>query len=232
MKRLTTTLAVLALATTLYAADTATDALSFTVVEAPTSKAQCPSECAKECTAGCPLEAAMAKLPKMTYKVATEATCCADAAAKLAKEHNAEIKFVVADKTFEAKGEAMAALAGATEQFVTEFTTTKECKVSGKFTVAGKELCCNVMAGERAELAKKAMKDVHMTYLVGDKACSCPNEAASLAKSTGTDKQFVVAGEKTCCDVTARLKLAQAKYKAAVQALAKVDAPKETAEKS
>ena len=87
------------------------------------------------------------------------------------------------------------------------------------------------MAGERAELAKKAMNKVEMAYLVGDKECSCPHEASSLAKTTGKDKLFVVAGEKTACSVTARLKLAQAKYKAAVEALAKADAPK-TDEKS
>ena len=197
-------------------------------VKSVTSKAK--AECTKECAA-CPIEAAMAKLPKMTYLVGKESTCCADAAAKLAKEHKADIHFVVAEKTFDAKGEAMAALTTATEKFVADFTTTKECKVSGKFTVAGKELCCNVMAGQRLTVAKKAMEKVQMAYLVGDEKCECPNAAAALAKKTGKDKLFVVAGEKTCCDVTARLKLAQAKYKAAVEALAKADAPK-TAEKS
>lgn len=184
----------------------------------------CDKECAKECAA-CPIQTAMSKLPKMTYMVGKEATCCSEAAAKLAKKHDSPIKFVVAKKTFEEKGKATLALADATEQFVKAFTTTKECKVSGKYTVAGKELCCSVMAGERAKLAKSAMKKVEMAYLVGDKKCDCPNEAASLAKKLGKEKVFVVAGEKTCCSVDARIKLAQAKYKAAVEALAKADTP-------
>ena len=187
----------------------------------------CDQACAKECSK-CPIETAMAALPKLTYLVGKEATCCSQTAAKLAKEQNTNVKFVVANKTFEDQGKATLALTEETEKFLTAFTTTSECKVSGKFTVAGKELCCSVMAGERAELAKNAMKKVEMAYLVGDEKCSCPNQAAALAKETGKDKVFLVAGQKTCCSVDARLKLAQAKYKAAVEALARADAPKKT----
>ena len=199
--------------------------------KAVSAEKACASECASECS-GCPIEAAMAKLPKMTYLVGKEETCCSAAAADLAKKHEKPIQFVVAKKAFDNEGKAMTALAAATEKFVTNFTKTSHCEVSGKYTVAGKELCCQVMAGQRAELAKKAMKKVEMTYLVGDEECHCPNEAATLAKKSGKDKLFVIAGEKTCCNVDARLKLAQAKYKAAVQALAKADAPQKTAEKS
>lgn len=232
MKKLITLFAMLAIATAVQAEEQGKTAPIDALKSVPASATQeCSKECSAECKAGCPINAAMAKLPKMTYLVGKESTCCPDSAAKLAKEHKADVKFVVAKKTFDSKGDAMTALATATEKFVQDFTATKECKVSGKFTVAGKELCCNVMAGERAELAKNAMKKVQMAYLVGEKECHCPTEAATLAKETGKDKLFVVAGEKTCCDVTARLKLAQAKYKAAVEALVKADAPK-TSEKS
>lgn len=196
-----------------------------------TATKACPSECSKECSAGCPIEAAMAKLPKMTYKIGTEETCCSAAAAELAKKSDKPMQFVVAKKAFKKEGEAMVALATATEKYVADFTKTSHCSTSGKYTVAGKELCCEVMAGQRAELAKKAMKKVEMAYLVGDKECHCPTEATKLAKETGKDKLFVVAGEKTCCSVDARLKLAQAKYKAAVAALAKADAPEKGVEK-
>ena len=201
---------------------------TITVVTKGPASTECASECAS--AKGCPIELAMGKLPKLTYKIGKEETCCAASAAELAKKHDAPMKFVVAEKSFAKKGEAMLALATATEKFVADFTTTSECKTSGKFTVAGKELCCNVMAGQRAEMAKKAMSKVEMAYLVGEKECSCPTQAASLAKESGKDKLFVVAGEKTACSVTARLKLAQAKYKAAVEALAKADAPAEKAE--
>lgn len=217
IQRFATLLALAVFASASFAAETATTATAEKV-------------CETACAGSCPIDAAMAKLPKMTYLVGKEATCCSDAAAKLAKEHNTAVKFVVAKKTFDEQGKATLALASATEKFVNEFTATKECKVSGKFTVAGKELCCSVMAGERAALAKKAMKKVEMAYLVGDEKCACPTQAAALAKESGKDKIFLVAGEKTCCSVEARLKLAQAKYKAAVEALAKVDAPAKTEE--
>lgn len=183
----------------------------------------CDANCQKECAGGCPIQAAMDQLPKLTFQVGTEKTCCADAAASLAKEHAKPIHYVVGEKTFETKNVAMVALADATEKYVDAFATPKTCSVSGKTTVAGKELCCDVMAGQRAKLAKEAMAKVNMTYLVGEKECSCPNEAASLAKTTGTEQLFVIGKEKTCCGTTARLTLARAKYKAAVEALAKAD---------
>ena len=66
-----------------------------------------------------------------------------------------------------------------------------------------------------------------MSYKVGEEACSCPNQAAALAKSTGTEKLFVVGKESTCCSTDARIKLAHAKYKAAVQAVTKLTAKPE-----
>jgi hypothetical protein len=187
-------------------------------------KAIAKTECSGE---GCPIEAAMSELPKLSYLVGTEETCCPDAAAKIAKEHNEAVKYVLAKKKFDTEAAAIVALTDATEKYVSKFVTPSKCEVSGKVTVAGKELCCEAMAGKRAELAKKAMEKVEMTYLVGNEECACPNKAAALAKETGKDKLFVVAGEKTCCNVDARLKLARAKYRAALVALAQADASAE-----
>ncbi|MDA8745201.1 hypothetical protein N9N28_11255 [Rubripirellula amarantea] len=220
MKRLMTSLMALAMIASVSVADEAASG---------TEKACSGKTCALEgsaCSgAGCPIETAMSKLPAMTYLVGTESTSCSVSAEKLSAEHNVPVKYVAMKKTFDSKADAMAALAEETEQFVSTFVSTKKCDVSGKFTVAGKELCCEVMAGERAEIAKKAMDSVEMTYLVGTEECSCPNQAATLAKASGTEKQFVIAGEKTCCSIDARVRLAHAKYKAAVTALAKADAP-------
>lgn len=225
MKKLITLFAVLAMASVAVAEETTS--VSIEALKATSAaKTECSNECASECTAGCPIESAMAKLPQLQYVVGDESTTCAVTAGRLATKHKTKAKFVVAKKEYETEDKAYVALVAATESFVADFTKTKECKVSGKYTVAGKELCCNVMASQRAELAKTAMKKVQMAYLVGDKECHCPTEAATLAKSTGSKKQFVVCGEKTGCGTTARLKLARAKYKAAVEALAKADAPK------
>lgn len=221
MKHMLTIFAVCFLLTPFAQAEDAT--VSAIVLNEQAAKV-CTAKCEGSECAGCPIQAAMETLPKFTYQVGKEKTCCSDAAAKLAKQHEAPIHYVLGDKTFETKNVAMVALADATEQYVKAFTTAKTCATSGKTTVAGKELCCEVMAGQRAKLAKTAMAKVNMTYLVGDKSCNCPNEATTLAKSSKAEKFFVVGKEKTCCSTTARLNLARAKYKAAIEALAKADA--------
>ena len=151
---------------------------------------------------------------------------------RVGQEARRPMKYVVGEKAYPTKQVATVALAEATEKYVAAFATPKTCAESGKTTVAGKELCCEVMATERATLAKKAMAKVNMTYLVGEKECHCPTEASTLAKSSGSEQLFVVAGEKTCCSATARLNLARAKYKAAVEALAKSDGPKDAKQAS
>lgn len=228
MKRVMTSLLALAMITSVsFADDSATGKKSCCADKAGGT---CALEGAACSGGGCPMEAALAKLPKMTYLVGTESTCCDQSAAKLAEEHDAPIQFVAMNKTFDDKNKAMLALAEETEQFVAEFASTHKCEASGTLTVAGKQMSCSVMAGQRAKIAKQAMDSVDMTYLVGTKSCSCPMEAASLAKTSGTEKKFVIGEETTCCSVDARVRLAQAKYKAAVAALAKADAPAQTEE--
>lgn len=182
-----------------------------------------------ECQGQCPIAKAMGDLPKMTYKVGEEMVCCAESAAALAKKSEMPIHFVVGEKSFEAKEAAFTSLVEQTESFVKEFVTPCKCEVSGKTTIAGKSCNCPVEAGSRAELVKTAAAKVQMTYAVGEETCNCPMKAAEMAKTSGSKKEFVVAGEKTCCEMTARLNLARAKYKAAVEALAATEAKTETA---
>lgn len=236
MTRQFTSLMALALLVSPCLADTGDDATASADTGMTCSGGSCPASKSmasetmtsetmtseKECS-GCPMEAAMAKLPKMTYLVGTESTCCSMSAEALAEKHDAEIQYVVGDDTFQSKEDAMVGLAEATETFVSTFASTHKCEASGTLTVAGKSMSCSVMAAQRAEVAKKAMDEVEMTYLVGTESCACPMKAASLAKTTGEEKHFVIDGEETCCSVDARVRLAQAKYKAAVEALAKAD---------
>ena len=77
----------------------------------------CESDCA------CPIGKAMAALPKMTYKVGDQETCCSASAAALAKEHESHIHYVVAKKEFDSKDEAMVELAAVTTKFVDDFAT-------------------------------------------------------------------------------------------------------------
>jgi len=178
------------------------------------------SECESECS-GCPIAKAMEALPQLTYTVEGKTTCCEYAAIGIAKENETHMHYVVGDKEFDAKEKAMVALADVTEKFVSDFATPHTCSKSGKTTVCGASLGCSKSAAAVALIAKEAMEAVTLTYRVGDEDCSCPNKAKALAASKGAKKEFVIGDASTCCEVDARIKLAHAKYRAALEALAK-----------
>jgi len=195
---------------------------------------KCASEtlASAECDSGkgCPIAAAMARLPKLTYAVGEKNTGCPKEAARLAEESGGPIHFCVAGKEYDSESQAQTALIEATEKFVADFTKPHTCPKSGKVTLAGLPQGCEKSAAATAEKMQKAMAKVKFTYLVGEKECSCPVQAASLAKESGKEKVFVVGDEKTCCEKTARLNLARAKYKAAVEALVQAQATATKAE--
>lgn len=198
-------------------------AKTTSATETACTEGACPGKsgdaaCTADCK-DCPITAAMKALPQVTFLVGETKTNCPKEAAELAKTANAAIQYVVCEKPYATEAEANVALADATEKFVAEFAEPKKCEETGKVKVCGKELCCETMAAQTAGVAKSAMEKVSMTYLVGEKECSCPKEAATLAKESGNPTVFVVAGETTSCNIQARLNLARAKYKAAVVAL-------------
>jgi hypothetical protein len=170
----------------------------------------------------------MEKLPKLAFMIDGQKTCCEASAEKLSGESGKPIQFVVGEKNFSERAQAQMALVEETEKFVNAFTEPHVCEVSKTTTVAGKQFSCNVAAAQTAQLAKEAMEKVQMTYLVGDKECHCPVEAQQTAEQTGKPTEFVVGDQKTSCSVTARLNLARAKYKAAVEAIVKAEAPEQT----
>ncbi len=184
------------------------------------------------CASGsCPVETAMAKLPKMTYLVGTEATCCSKSADALAKTTEQPIQYVVGDEKFDSQAAAMTLLVSKTEAMVSEFTTASKCEHSGTTTIAGHSCKCPVEAGETVKKVNSAVALVVMNYKVGEETCSCPNAAKTMAKKAGVTPVFVVDGVETSCEATARLALARAKYKAAIQAVAASD-PAKTAQDS
>lgn len=198
--------------------------------QCPSSKATSLTENAEqeECTQ-CPvMTAALEKLPKMTYKVGEETTCCSTSAEAMAKENSQAIHFVVAEKTYEDKAAAYTALVSQTEEFVTEFVTPHKCETSGKTTLAGETCDCPVSSAKYAEQVKTAVDAVTMSYKVGEESCDCPTKAATMAKETeGAEVEYVVGEECTSCELTARMNLAHAKYKAAVAAINQATSTKE-----
>jgi len=184
----------------------------------------CPATVAALGDTKCPIVLALEQLPKISFAVGNQKTCCPKEAGELAKKSGGKIEYLVADKAFAKESDAKLALVEATEEYVSAFAKPKKCSVSGTITVAGKKLGCEIKAAQTAEIVQTAMAKVKFTYLVGDKKCGCPIEAKAVAKSTGKDTLYVVGDEKTGCSVTARLNLARAKYKAAVEALVQADA--------
>ncbi len=181
--------------------------------------------------ATCPVSTAMAKLPKMTYTVGEETTCCADSAKALAEKTQLPIKYVVGDKTFDDSEKAFVSLVERTESFVKDFVAPSTCETSGTHTVAGKSCNCPVEAGKNAELVKAAVEKVQMTYVVGKKTCCCAAMAGEMAEKNGEKVTYKVGDvEATCCSMTARLNMAHAKYKAAVQALLASENPAQAAD--
>lgn len=168
----------------------------------------------------CPVTQAMEKLPKMMYVVATQKVTCDKMAADLAQKHEAPIHYVVAEKTFEDKAVAMTALVEETESFVNAFVAPSKCEVSGNVTIAGKSCSCPVEGEARTKLVAAAVEKVNMKYTVAGKAAACSSCAAAMAKEMAAPVEYVVGDEKTTCEVTGRLNLARAKYRAAVQAVA------------
>lgn len=234
MKTVVNAVAVLALvvfSANVVAQETSSEASS----EAKCSKcpAQSTSVAAKATdeTATCPVSAAMAKLPKMSYAVGEESTCCADSAKALAEKAKLPIKYVVGDKKFDDNEKAFVSLVEQTEAAVNKFVTPSTCEKSGTHSVAGKSSSCSVEAGKNAELVKAAVDKIQMTYVVGKETCTCAAMAGEKAEKSGEKVSFKVGDEEgTCCSMTARLNLAKAKYKAAVQALLAAEKPAQKAE--
>lgn len=182
---------------------------------------------AAKCDGACPIETAMKGLPKIQFKVNGKMIDgCIKCAESAAKETSKPVFYVVGKKEFKAESKAKMELVTATEKVVKDFATPCKCDVSKTTTIAGKKCDCPVEAAERSKLVSAAMDKVVMSYKVGDKACNCPVEAKTLETSTGKPKEFVVGSQCTPCEMTARLELAKAKYKAGLQVVAKLDAAK------
>lgn len=178
----------------------------------------------------CPVTLAMSELPTMVYAVGEQKVCCEKMAGELAKKESDSVHYVVAEKAYDTKPEAMKALVEKTETMVNAYVAPKKCSESGNTTIAGKTCSCPVETAARVEAVESAVKTVSMKFVVDGQEAACGNCAAARSKETGKPVEYVVAGESTTCEMTARLNLARAKYKAAVEAV--VAAEKQTEAKT
>lgn len=187
-------------------------------------KTQCETQCDSKGSKvagkkGCPIDAAMAKLPAMTYQVGDKKTSCSKHAATLAKETGKPVMPVVAGKAYKTQAEAKVAHVKAVESYVAAFGSVKSCEASGNNYVGTEAYKCATSAGKLAKNMDAAMKKVAMEYKVGAKTTHCKATAGKLAKEGDHKIEFKVGKEVTACNLTARMNLARAKYAAAMKVM-------------
>jgi hypothetical protein len=138
----------------------------------------------------------------------------------MAEKAKAEIHYVVAGEEFCCKEKAFTALVEKTETYVNDFITPHKCEKSGATSLAGASIACSTAAAKQTEVVVNATKDIKVGYQVGEHKACCANGAKALAEKHKAPIEYVVNGEKTGCELHARLMVAQAKYAAAVKAMA------------
>ncbi len=181
-------------------------------------------------------------MPCMMFKVGDETTCCPKTAETLAADKSAKILYVVGEKEFTDKAEALTAYADALDAHFTKFTTVRyvvgdkcvECpqeagelaKSGGatmKYCVAGTMFDSKDKADQAATQAQKSAQEIQMTTLVDGKPYTCEHSAATACEKSGKKAEYAVGSScKTECKTTARIELAKARIDAARQAVAKL----------
>ncbi|MCH7839842.1 MAG: hypothetical protein IID38_06370 [Planctomycetes bacterium] len=197
-----------------------------------------------ECT--CPIkkqiDAVLASLPSMQYKVGDEVTGCSKSAGKMAKANGGKMQYVVSEQVFTDEGEAVVKLASLLESEIASLTTIQyavggecvQCPLRAKdlakksdskiaYRVAGIDFDSREKAQKAVEAVKAALTSVKMTYKVGDQSFCCDKMAGAKAKETSSKLVYVVGDEETGCSQSAKLKLAKHKIRTIVAAAARLN---------
>jgi hypothetical protein len=211
-----------------------------------TQTASTGSGCSKSASAqtastgsGCPttakVQAVLASLPSMTYKVGDKSTCCDKAAGEMAKESGSKIQYVIGEQTFDAEGDAVAQLAKMIDDEAAKMQTIQfaaggncyQCPMTAKsnaqdgkiaYRVGGVDFETKEQAEKAIENIKVALAKVEMGYKVGDKSYKCGTTAGKDADTAKAKLTYVVGDQETCCKIQASMMLAQAKVRTIVEA--------------
>ncbi|RME36918.1 MAG: hypothetical protein D6788_10570 [Planctomycetota bacterium] len=219
----------------------------LTAGKAGCNKKKCSKNCAKKASltsakgdTECPLakkvQAVLASLPSMTYRVGDEVTECSKAAAQMAEKSGLPIEYVVGDEVFTDKGAALERLAAVLEKEANELQTVQfvvgqkcvRCPVTAKklarqakgkmmYRVGGVDFASREQAEAVLAAVKDAVKDVGIAYKVGDKVYRCSKKAGEKCKKNGAKLTYIVGDEETSCPKTAKVKLAKLKVRKIVE---------------
>ena len=106
------------------------------------------------------------------------------------------------------------------EKGLSQQALAKKAKTQVAYVVGGTEFADQTKAAKAVKLVSDAIADMMITYKVGDSSFRCGKSASAKAGEVGKTMRFMVGSEETCCEVSARLMLAKAKVRAAVEAAA------------
>lgn len=193
----------------------------------------------KDCPIAKKVEAVLASLPSMKYRVGDETTCCSHAAAAMAKTADKPIQYVVGENTFDKEGDAMVKLTSLLEAEVESLKTVQfatagkcyRCPVTAKnmakksndkvvYRVGGVDFDDKETAEKVVKLASEKLSAVSMKYKVGEKSFCCDKMAGAEVKQSGKKMLFVVDGEETDCPTAAKINLARAQIRKIVETAA------------
>ncbi len=193
----------------------------------------------KDCPIAKKVEAVLASLPSMKYRVGDETTCCSHAAAAMAKTAGKPIQYVVGENTFDKEGDAMVKLTSLLESEVELLKTVQfatggkcyQCPMTAKdmakksndkvvYRVGGVDFNDKATAEKAVKLASEKLSDVSMKYKVGEKSFCCDKMAGAEVKQSGKKMLFVVGGEETECQTAAKVNLARAQIRKIVETAA------------
>ncbi|MCH7994652.1 MAG: hypothetical protein IIB57_09430 [Planctomycetes bacterium] len=193
----------------------------------------------KDCPIAKKVEAILASLPSMKYRVGDETTCCSHAAEGMAKVAGKSIQYVVGENTFDKEGDAMVKLASLLETEVELLKTVQfatggkcyQCPMTAKdmakksndkvvYRVGGVDFQDKETAEKVVKLVSEKLADVKMAYKVGEKSFCCDKMAGAEVKQSGKKMLYVVDGEETDCPTAAKFNMARAQIRKIVETAA------------
>lgn len=191
----------------------------------------------EDCPVRKAVDAVLASMPAMKYRVGEDITGCSKSAGAMAEKAGKPIKYLVGEEVLSDKAEAVVKLTALLEKeaqtlrtmrFVaggkchlcpmTAKSVAKKTNTKVAYRVGGVDFVKKEDAGKALESIKEALAEVKMGYKVGGTTYRCDKTAGAKAEETHKKLTFVIGDEETCCDKTANLMLTEAKVRKIVEA--------------
>ena len=214
-----------------------------TLTSAQTGCGDCPKACKAAAKGYGPhakrVQAVLASIPHMEYRVGDETMQCPKSARTVAEKTGGPMYYVVGDRTFTDKGEAVDWLNALLEMEVDHLQTVqysaggdcfdcpktaqevaRETNTQVAYRACGFDFTEKGKAQKAVQLVREKLSGTKMTYKVGDQCFGCDKMAGATAKKTGQPLHYIVGDEETTCPKTAKLKTLQGQIRTIVETAA------------